>query len=146
MFNKNKKQIFGSFEQVIFPDFAKLKVIAKVDTGAWNGAIHATNIREIEGILNFNLLGKENLKFSSSEFKRSSVTSASGHKDSRYLVKFNMRVRGQNYQAWIGLKNREKLSQEMLIGRRFLLENHIIVDVSRNHKYSFEQLKALNSK
>ena len=141
MFKKNKKCFFGSFEEVTFSDFANMKTFAKIDTGAWNGALHATNIRENNGMLSFNLLGKPELSFTTSDFHRSSVTSASGHKDSRYLVKLNLRIRGKKYEIWIGLKNREKLSQEMLIGRRFLLENNILVDVSRNHRYSFEQLK-----
>ncbi len=40
------KQIVGSFETISFPDFNGYEVMAKIETGAYTGALHCTKIQE----------------------------------------------------------------------------------------------------
>ena len=42
------KKTIGAFEKVSFPDFGLYNVIAKIDTGATSGSLHATRIKEIK--------------------------------------------------------------------------------------------------
>ena len=42
------KKIIGSFEKVSFPDFGLNNIVAKIDTGATSGALHATHIRRVK--------------------------------------------------------------------------------------------------
>ena len=62
------KVIFGTFEDVAFTDvsgerISEVKTIAKIDTGAFSGVIHAENIFEKDDILGFDLFGDEKLHF-----------------------------------------------------------------------------------
>jgi hypothetical protein len=124
-----KKRIFGATESVIFPDFAKIKIVAKVDTGAFSGALHAENICEnVNGELEFEI---ENQKFYSQKFTKIIVKSATGHEVERYKIPVKMKIHGKNYATEITLANRESLTFDMLLGRKFLEENKILVDVSR---------------
>jgi len=42
------KKVIGAFEKVSFPDFGLFDIVAKIDTGATSGSLHATNIKEME--------------------------------------------------------------------------------------------------
>jgi hypothetical protein len=42
------EKVIGAFEQVSFPDFGLFDVVAKIDTGATSGSLHATKIKEVE--------------------------------------------------------------------------------------------------
>ena len=138
--NENR-EIVGAFERVVFPDFGDVAVIAKVDTGAWNGAIHATNITEVGAALEFDFLGEKSLRARAAEFKKTLVTHAGGEKHKRYVVPLTLEIAGRRHRAFVGLSDRQNLSRRMILGRRFLLENRILVDVSENHDYSLERPK-----
>ena len=125
---EDKKTIFGATEKVILPDFASIQLDAKIDTGAWSGALHAENIREINGELVFEIGGEE---FQEKNFSTVKVRSASGHAQNRYKIPIRMMIMGREYNGEITLTNREQLTFEMLIGRKFLAENGVLVDVNR---------------
>ena len=42
------EKVIGAFEKVSFPDFGLFDVVAKIDTGATSGSLHATKIQEIQ--------------------------------------------------------------------------------------------------
>ena len=42
------QKIVGTFEKVNFPKFGINNIMAKVDTGAYTGALHCTKIEEIK--------------------------------------------------------------------------------------------------
>ena len=129
MIFSRKRKIFGATESVIFPEFAKIKIVAKVDTGAWSGALHAEKIREKPGgELEFEI---DERKFVSRKFTKTKVRSASGHEQIRYKIPVKMIISRKKYETKITLANRENLSFDMLIGRKFLQENGILVDVLR---------------
>ncbi|HEU4608151.1 MAG TPA: hypothetical protein VFS31_08585, partial [Chitinophagaceae bacterium] len=63
------KKVIGAFEKVSFPDFGLFDVIAKIDTGATSGSLHATNIKEVKLTT-----GKTAVKFNHYGRKRSVIS------------------------------------------------------------------------
>lgn len=133
--------IYGSFECVTLPKFSDLEYIAKVDTGAYSGAIHCTHLEEVrtEGkrLLRFKPLRNAQM-IETRDYKRTFVRSSTGHRVKRYLITTQMVIRGVTYDVKIGLSNRKDMQYEILIGRRFLREHSILVDVCLNQEYDKE--------
>ena len=48
MKNSSQQIVFGSFEPVVLPAFSQETFVAKVDTGAYSGAIHCSLLKEVE--------------------------------------------------------------------------------------------------
>ena len=131
-----EKVIFGTFEDVTFTDvsgekISEVKTIAKIDTGAFSGVIHAENIFEKDGILGFDLFGDEKLHFETRYFRFRNVRNTHGGVKKRFLVKFGILIEGKRFEALFGLDNRSKMKFEMLIGRAFLIKNDVLVDSRR---------------
>lgn len=124
------KVIIGGVAHVSIPSLNIDEALAKVDTGAWSGALHCTHIQINDGVLSFWPLGRKDLKTHTKEFEVATVRSANGHSADRYLIPIEIVVAGQAYSSIIGLSDRRKMTREMLLGRRFLMENNILVDVS----------------
>jgi len=125
----HNREIFGSIETVAIPSLGVTNTVAKVDTGAWTGAIHCTNVREENGVLYFTPLGDETLATSTTDYSKRNVRSATGHIAERYIITVTLEIKGKTYQTTLGLSDRELLKREMLLGRKFLIENDILVDV-----------------
>lgn len=132
--------ILGHVEDVAIPDFGIDHVLAKVDTGAFSGALHSTDIvydkRKKE--LSFNPMGRDDLRTVLNDFEVATVKSASGHTQTRFLIPVTIRLRGGEYPTVIGLTDRSDMGREMLLGRRFLRENNMIVDVALNEEHDYE--------
>ena len=131
-----EKVIFGTFEDVTFTDvsgekISEVKTIAKIDTGAFSGVVHAEKIFEKDGILSFDLFGDEKLHFETQDFRFRNVRNTHGGIKKRFLVKFGILIEGKRFEALFGLDNRSKMKFEMLIGRAFLIKNNILVDSRR---------------
>lgn len=136
------KEIFGSLETVKLLDF-DLEVLAKVDTGAWSGALHCTDVEERDGQLFFTPLGDDSHKTSVSDYETRQVRSASGHIDTRYIIPVAVEIKGKTYHTTVGLTDRNAMQREMLLGRKFLIENKILVDVSLTLEDDYEAEKYL---
>ena len=131
-----EKVIFGTFEDVTFTDvsgekISEVKTIAKIDTGAFSGVVHAEKIFEKDGILSFDLFGDEKLHFETQDFRFRNVRNTHGGVKKRFLVKFGILIEGKRFEALFGLDNRSKMKFEMLIGRAFLIKNDVLVDSRR---------------
>ena len=131
-----EKAIFGTFEDVTFTDvsgekISEVKTIAKIDTGAFSGVIHAENIFEKDSILSFDLFGDKKLHFETQDFRFRNVRNTHGGVKKRFLVKFGILIEGKRFEALFGLDNRSKMKFEMLIGRAFLIKNNVLVDLCR---------------
>lgn len=136
----NSKTV-GSFEIVSIPEFGIVNQIAKIDTGAYSGALHCTNIKVVRN----KLTGKRSLRFtpagnakhasSVDEWIATYVRSASGHRVRRYLIDTEIELQGTTYPIRIGLSDRKELSKMILIGRRFLREQDMLVNVKLNQEY-----------
>lgn len=129
-----EKIIFGTFEEVAFVAIsgktasAECKTIAKIDTGAFSGVVHAENIIEENGVLKFDLFGRSDLHFETRDFNFRTVRNTHGGVKKRFLVKIKILIEGEEFESLFGLDNRSKMKFEMLIGRAFLIKNNILVD------------------
>lgn len=136
------KRIVGAFEKVDFPDFGLFEVIAKVDTGATSGSLHATHIKEIllptnDTALSFRPYGREP-RVLLSEFTQKEVTSSNGITELRYVIPTTIVIRGVQYPILINLANRTKMKKGALIGRKFLRQHGFLVDSKKGTKYRSE--------
>lgn len=121
--------VFGSIETVAVPSLQLNCVTAKVDTGAWSGALHCTNINKQGDALTFTPLGLGKESITVTDFGFRQVRSANGQVEDRYLIPVEIIVRDKNYKTVLGLSDRSEMQHEMLLGRKFLIENKILVDV-----------------
>ena len=128
------KQILGSFEKVNFPEFGMKNITAKVDTGAFTGALHATKIHEKEEggvrVLYFSPFDHPRTVYKTDNFERGIVKSSNGATSERYFIETRIEVRGKPYAVTLTLANRSEMKWPVLIGRRFLHTNEFIVDVA----------------
>jgi hypothetical protein len=137
----NTETTFGIFEQISIPELGINNVLAKIDTGAYSGALHCSKIQEFIRESD----GKKVLRFTPSEnhsnameltdYHSAYVRSSSGHRVKRYLFDTDIVIKGNVYKIRIGLSDRSDMSFEILIGRRFLRENNILVDVRINQEF-----------
>ena len=138
------KKTVGCLEFVSFPDLGLSDVLAKVDTGAYSGAIHCTGIKVVrrgpdkKRILKFTPLGHPKLAQETDDFEETYVRSASGHRQKRFIITTKIVCRGKTYELKTGLSDRTTMRREALIGRRFLRENGLTVDVRRNEELDDE--------
>jgi hypothetical protein len=139
-----KAVTLGGFELVSLPELKLLDVIAKVDTGAYSGAIHCTDIKVVQrgpshkNYLSFKPAGLDSLLTETDHFRVRIVRSATGHKVRRYLITTTIEVQGKAYLIEIGLSDRTDMKKQVLIGRRFLREQGMLVDVCRNVEHDDE--------
>ena len=144
--NKDTK-IFGIVELVSIPELGIENVAAKIDTGAYSGALHCSKIREYVRKAD----GKKVLSFTPSQnqaksqkithFIKSYVRSSTGHRIKRYLFDTDIVINGVAYKIRIGLSDRSDMYYEILIGRRFLSENNVLVDVRINQDQDIDKEK-----
>ena len=142
------KDIFGICEKVSMPEFGIIDVVAKVDTGAYSGALHCSNIEEIisdngKKKLRFNPSNNHTQTIESSRFIKSYVRSSTGHRVKRYLFDTNIVIKGISYKIRIGLSDRSDMNYEILIGRRFLSQNNILVDSRINQDLDIDREKKI---
>lgn len=138
----NTTNTVGCFEYVDFPEFKISAELAKIDTGAYSGALHCTDIKIVrrggQRVLKFTPLGDVRLQQETANFMTTYVRSASGHRLLRRVVDTTIRLGGKEYAIRIGLSDRSDMKKQVLIGRRFLRDNNILVDVRLNAEYDDE--------
>lgn len=139
-----KQLMIGAFEYVDIPEFGGKDILAKIDTGAFSGAIHCTDIKLIKRgalkrkILKFTPFGEEKLARETTDFKKSHVRVASGHRQRRFIIETDIYLKGERFRVSIGLSDRSDMKYEILLGRKFLKENNMLVDLARNHELDEE--------
>lgn len=135
-----KRITLGIIESVGFPGLGVDAVRAKIDTGAYSGALHCESIEEII----HPATGKKALKVVPidpahhpvifEKFATVYATSSSSHRSKRYIVATNILLRNELYEIKIGLTKREMMNVKVLIGRRFIRRNNMLVDVTLNQE------------
>jgi hypothetical protein len=132
------KQTIGTFEKVNFPEFGLDKIMAKVDTGAFTGALHCTRIHEEEEdgvkILYFSPFDHPKTVYKTDNFERGIVKSSNGVSTERYFIETSIEVRKKRFAITLTLADRSEMKWPVLIGRRFLHANEFIVDVSQRNR------------
>lgn len=136
--------VIGCFETVSLPQLGVLDELAKIDTGAFSGALHCTDVKIVrrglirKRILKFTPLGDPKLATETDQFIKTYIRSSTGHRIKRYLIDTTIELGGKQLPIRIGLSDRSDLKRNVLIGRRFLRENNILVDVRINQDYDDE--------
>lgn len=136
------KKTIGSFERVSFPDFGLFNVVAKIDTGATSGSLHATEIREVklktgERALKFLPYGKKPAVYVKSH-RLKGVRSSNGEIAMRYVIPTTIVIDEVQYPIRLTLADRTPMKKGILIGRRFLRRHGFVVDVKKGTKYRGE--------
>ncbi len=126
----SKLDVVGRHVAVNFPDWGIDGMIGKVDTGAYQPALHAVGITEDEA--------KRELTFTIEEFEDkdgrihpsntiktdnysfAEVRNTSGKLEKRYLVPVRFSIRGRVFNSKVSLTNRGSMKYPLLIGRRTL--------------------------
>ena len=131
----NARTILGSFEHISIPLLGVHDVVAKIDTGAYSGALHCSSIRTIvrksdgKEVLRFIPYDNPSYATETEQFTVVKVRSSNGHEVKRYIINTVVVIRGEEYSIRIGLADRSVMQYEVLIGRRFLREKNMLVDV-----------------
>lgn len=140
-------EIFGICEHISIPELGLFDVLAKIDTGAYSGALHCSKIEEViinnRKILRFTPSDNHGHVVELTKFARSYVRSSTGHRVKRYLFDTNIVIKDKTYRIRIGLSDRSDMNYEVLIGRRFLGENNILVDSRINQNLDIDREKKL---
>ncbi len=135
---KPTQQIIGAFEKVSFPEFGIDDVVAKIDTGAYTGSFHATNIREEDQdgkiVVHFSPFDHPSTTFTSTSFFIRPVKSSNGHQERRYFIDTEIVVGGITYPIILSLADRSEMKWPVLIGRRFMRSHDLLVDVTKINK------------
>lgn len=125
------KKIIGTFEPVLFPDFNGYEVNAKIDTGAYTGALHCTKIREADKVLHFSPFDHPEIEIALTEYAVNHVKSSNGKAESRYFIDTCITIQGTTYPIVLSLADRSEMKWPVLIGRKFLRQNNFLVDVTK---------------
>ncbi len=125
----------GTFLDVDLPLLGIEALTAKVDTGAYNGSLHASNIREIRDdndntYLRFNPGGSPDHIIEIATYHKRRVKSSNGIAAMRYAIDTEITIMGQTYPITLTLTNRSAMKYQMLIGRKFLRLHGFLVDVN----------------
>ncbi|TGM26172.1 hypothetical protein EHQ82_04545 [Leptospira selangorensis] len=131
------KPIVGRVEWVEFPNW-KLKLRARIDTGALSSSINAVNIeRVVENgetfILFDTFVNEKPVRLKSKFVKEAKVTSTSGVSEKRIMISEVIKLGKYKEETMFNLNDRENLNYPILIGRRFL-RGKFLVDVSLSHQ------------
>ncbi len=129
--------IIGRAEEIDIVGVA-LGVPAKIDTGAYSSAIHATKIKEVvvdgKKVLQFSIFGHKNSpitrEMTADTYGMVDVRSSNGHTAQRYWVKLKVKIANKLFYAVFTLTERSDNVFPVLIGRS-ALSGRFIVDSSR---------------
>ena len=137
------KRIVGRRELVDFPEFNIQGVEAKVDTGAYTGAIHCSNIHvqhlpDGRDILRVQLLDDTHPNFNGrpmefADFTLRDIKSSNGDVQERYVIQTTIRLFNEDFQTEFSLSDRSDMRYPVLIGRLLLRRGRFVVDVARRN-------------
>lgn len=131
--------IVGRSETVDFTGIA-LGVPAKVDSGAFRSAIHATNVKvkTVDGVetLTCTLFGHPcapiKRSFQTTKFSKVLVRSSNGQEEHRYEVMLRVKIGSKTFNTSFTLTNRSNNLFPVLIGRH-ALKGRFVINVAVSH-------------
>ncbi|MCA9347884.1 ATP-dependent zinc protease [Candidatus Saccharibacteria bacterium] len=148
----NDKKMIGRATYLTLPQLELSMVPAKIDTGAYRSAIHASNIEivNLDGrkVLRCNILGghrssEGGVEFETDQFKSVVIANSFGHKESRYEVLLRCVLAGVSFTTGFTLANRLEKIYPALIGRK-ATNGRFIVDTSLTDINRIELKNAYN--
>jgi hypothetical protein len=128
-------QIIGRSEPVTFVDVDLVDVPAKIDTGAYRSAIHASSIKinVVEGVelLTFKLLSghkgwDKGVTVTTKDFDITSIENSFGQKESRYVITLRVKIGSKIQKTTFTLADRSKKTYPILIGRRTINKKYLV--------------------
>lgn len=147
-----QKVVVGSEEWISFTDLNIPAIKARVDSGAKTSAIHAVNIipfeRDGEKWVRFNINPIQNneksvIKCEAPIIDKRIVKSSSGYRESRYVIRTNIKLGDFTWEVEMTLTNRDTMGFRMLLGRE-AMSGKILVDPEEKYlkgQVSKEKLK-----
>lgn len=145
--------IIGRAENIDLVSIA-LEVPAKVDSGAFRSAIHASDIRIVkngeEEILKCNLLGHPcspiKRPFETASFSALPIKNSTGDVENRYEVTLKIKIGPKIFNTSFSLSDRSNNVYPILVGRKALKERFFI-DVSRTsvNRLELKKLKGVTN-
>jgi hypothetical protein len=137
------KRTVGRRELVDFPQFELWGVEAKVDTGAFTGALHCSDIHvdalaDGRPVLRVLLLDDEHPQFNGrplefTDFSLRDIKSSNGEVQERYVIRTVIRLFGEDFDTEFSLSDRSDMRYPVLIGRLLLRRGRFVVDVARRN-------------
>ncbi len=128
-------KILGIFEKVDFPQFGIKNIDAKVDSGAYTGALHCTTVVEEESasapVIHFSPFDHPDIKITTKDFFISNVKSSNGEKEARYFINTSITIQGETYDIALSLADRSTMKWPVIIGRKFISKHNFLVDVNK---------------
>lgn len=111
-----------------FPDFPELlPVNAKIDTGAYTGALHYDDMKvDSDGKLVVATMGSK-LVFDKEHYTKKRVKSSEGSVSERYIVRLKIDLGGIINDMSITLNNRDTMRYPVIIGRKYLKNKFIVI-------------------
>lgn len=131
------KVMIGRVEWVEVPEL-KIKIRARIDTGAKTTSMHAYKIEELQredGLwIKFYTRTEEGTEIEMTRKVESTqkVANATGPTTRRYVIREKLKLGSVTREISLNLNDRDKMAYKLLIGRNFLL-GHFTVDVARSH-------------
>jgi len=139
-------KIIGAFEEIDFPQFGIKSIIAKIDSGAYSGALHATNVREEQTadgtVLKFSPFDYPDIEITETDYEIAHVKSSNGKSEKRYFITTTILLVGQTYDIVLSLADRSNMKWPVLIGRRFLSKHSLILDVNKTSTNIIRKVKS----
>ncbi len=135
----NAENILKRIEVVSFPQFAAIgEIEAKIDTGAYTGSLHCTEIHLSETKdgpeLHFSPFDHPELEMTTRDFSTGFVKSSNGEEVERFFINTTIYIAGKTLPITLTLANRAEMRRAVLIGRRFLAEHGFFVDVNKGNQ------------
>ena len=130
----------GRSELIGFPSIGLKHIPAKVDTGAYTTAVHATDIKldEKTKVLSFRLMeghpatGGKGESVTTSDFRKTEVVSSNGKRQDRYVVALPIKIGSRSFKTPMTLADRSKMRFPVLLGRQSL-SGHFVIDTEDSH-------------
>jgi hypothetical protein len=127
-------QPIGRHVVVSLPEVGVKNIRAKVDTGAYQSVVHASDIREYideEGrpTLSYRVLFDHDQVHDADiptapqtthEFTKAVIKNSFGHRQTRYVVMLRIAINGRIMRTGVTLTDRGDMAIPILLGRRFL--------------------------
>lgn len=116
--SKRKPVIIGRMTTMQFIEWpGRPTVVAKVDTGAYTGAIHAVEIREGKRHVYFRPFSWENDLLKTSQFRKKRIKSSNGITEERIVIETTVTAQSMTFDCKLTLANRTSMKTPVLLGR-----------------------------
>ncbi len=129
----------GRSDRVHLPKLGLFNVHAKVDTGAYNCALHCKEVKVVNGCLEFIVLDEDHPEYTGSKFvfkkfKQKQIRNSFGESELRYVIKTQIKIFERLIRAEFSLSNRGNLKFPVLLGRK-ILRDRFVIDVTQKDLY-----------